>query len=77
MKLGIATAAMGIGEIAVKRAARFSQFPEHVQKKMLARYRALEYPTEAHGSIPAFQNHEEEATWWDIHDFTDFQETEE
>lgn len=32
----------------------------------------LGYPTEAHGRIPAFQNIEEEAEFWDTHDFTDY-----
>ena len=32
----------------------------------------LGYPTEAHGRIPAFTNVEEEAAFWDTHDFTDF-----
>jgi hypothetical protein len=32
----------------------------------------LGYPTEAHGRIPAFNNIEEEAAFWDTHDFTDF-----
>ncbi len=32
----------------------------------------LGYPTEAHGRIPAFDNIEEEAAFWDTHDFTDF-----
>ncbi|MBW3633568.1 MAG: BrnA antitoxin family protein [Chloroflexi bacterium] len=34
----------------------------------------LGYPTEAHGRIPAFTNVEEEAAFWDTHDFTDFAE---
>jgi len=34
----------------------------------------LGYPTEAHGRIPAFTNVEEEAEFWDAHDFTDFAE---
>jgi hypothetical protein len=34
----------------------------------------LGYPTEAHGRIPAFQSVEEEAAFWDTHDFTDFAE---
>ncbi len=34
----------------------------------------LGYPTEAHGRIPAFANIEEEAAFWDSHDFTDFAE---
>jgi len=37
-------------------------------------YKGLEYPTEAHGSIPAFNSYEEEATFWDTHDFTDFKQ---
>jgi len=40
-------------------------------------YKGPKYPTEAHGSIPAFNSYEEEANFWDTHDFTDFkQETE-
>jgi len=34
----------------------------------------LGYPTEAHGRIPAFHSIEEEAAFWDTHDFTDFLE---
>ena len=34
----------------------------------------LGYPTEAHGRIPAFNSVEEEAEFWDTHDFTDFLE---
>ena len=37
-------------------------------------YKGPEYPTEAHGSIPAFNSYEEEATFWDTHDFTDFEQ---
>lgn len=36
-------------------------------------YQGPEYPTLAHGSIPAFKSYEEEAEFWDTHDFTDFQ----
>jgi predicted HicB family RNase H-like nuclease len=32
----------------------------------------LGYPTAAHGRIPAFQNVEEEAAFWDAHSVTDF-----
>ncbi len=32
----------------------------------------LGYPTEAHGRISAFTSIEEEAAFWDTHDFTDF-----
>lgn len=32
----------------------------------------LGYPTPAYGRIPAFQNIEEEAGFWDTHDTTDF-----
>ncbi len=35
-------------------------------------YRGPTYPTEAHGSIPAFSSYEEEAAFWDTHDFSDF-----
>ena len=34
----------------------------------------LGYPTEAHGRIPAFQNIEEEAAFWDTHSISDFME---
>ncbi len=34
----------------------------------------LGYPTEAHGRIPAFQNIEEEAAFWDAHSISDFME---
>ncbi len=30
------------------------------------------YPTEAYGRIPAFQDIEEEAEFWDTHDLTEF-----
>ncbi len=32
----------------------------------------LGYPTEPYGRIPAFNSIEEEAEFWDTHDFTDF-----
>ena|SRR5215216_4729959 len=32
----------------------------------------LGYPTEPYGRIPAFNNIEEEAEFWDTHDITDF-----
>ena len=32
----------------------------------------LGYPTEPHGRIPAFEDIEEEAEFWDTHDFTDY-----
>ena len=32
----------------------------------------FEYPTPAVGRIPAFHSVEEEAEFWDTHDFTDF-----
>ena len=34
----------------------------------------LGHPTEAHGRVPSFANVEEEAAFWDTHDFTDFAE---
>ncbi len=33
-----------------------------------------EYPTEAHGAIPSFNNIEEEAEFWDTHDTTEFED---
>jgi len=35
-------------------------------------YQGPEYPTQAHGSIPAFNSYEEEATFWDSHSASDF-----
>ncbi len=35
-------------------------------------YKGPKYPTEAQGSIPAFNSYEEEAEFWDTHGFTDF-----
>ena len=35
-------------------------------------YQGPAYPTEAHGSIPAFNTYEEEANFWDTHSITDF-----
>jgi hypothetical protein len=32
---------------------------------------ALDYPSAPHGRIPAFQNVEEEAAFWETHDITD------
>ena len=37
-------------------------------------YHGPSYPTEAHGSIPAFNSYEEEANFWDTHSITDFKE---
>jgi hypothetical protein len=34
----------------------------------------LGYPTPAHGKIPSFSSIEEEAEFWDTHDFTDFED---
>ncbi|HWS83718.1 MAG TPA: CopG family antitoxin [Ktedonobacteraceae bacterium] len=34
----------------------------------------LKYPTPAHGSIPSFQNYEDEVAFWDSHDITEFTE---
>lgn len=35
-------------------------------------YMGPDYPTQAHGSIPAFTSYEEEANFWDTHSITDF-----
>ena len=37
-------------------------------------YKGPKYPTEAHGSIPAFKSYEEEANFWDTHSITEFKE---
>lgn len=36
--------------------------------------RDFEYPTGQHGRIPSFNNVEQEAAFWDTHDYTDYQE---
>src|SRR5436305_10238270 len=40
------------------------------RKRLMSKY--LNYPTPAYGSIPSFQNYEEEVAFWDSHDFTEF-----
>ena len=35
-------------------------------------YQGPEYPTQAHGSVPAFNSYEEEANFWDTHSTADF-----
>ena len=35
-------------------------------------YNGPDYPTEAYGTIPAFNSYEEEAEFWDIHSISDF-----
>jgi hypothetical protein len=48
---------------------------EREYNKMMSKESSInepEYPTKAYGRIPAFKNYEEEATFWDTHDFTDF-----
>ncbi len=43
-------------------------------KRAMSKY--LNYPTPAYGSVPSFQNYEEEVAFWDSHDLTEFtQET--
>jgi len=37
-------------------------------------YNGPAYPTEPHGSIPAFNSYEEGANFWDTHSITDFKE---
>lgn len=37
-----------------------------------ATYEGPEYPTQAHGSIPAFHSYEEEVAFWDTHSIADF-----
>ena len=44
----------------------------HTTMSDKAAYHGPEYPTEAHGSIPAFNSYEEEANFWDTHSITDF-----
>ena len=39
---------------------------------MSDQYKGPEYPTQAHGTIPAFNSYEEEANFWDTHSTTDF-----
>lgn len=37
-------------------------------------YKGPLYPTRASGKIPAFKSYEEEASFWDTHSFTEFEE---
>jgi hypothetical protein len=37
-------------------------------------YQGPAYPTQAHGSIPAFNSYEEEAHFWDTHSVADLKE---
>lgn len=39
--------------------------------KIYKTYKGPRYPTKAHGKIPAFHSYEEEANFWDTHDFID------
>jgi hypothetical protein len=42
------------------------------RKRFMNEY--LQYPTAAYGSVPSFQNYEEEVAFWDSHDITEFTE---
>src|SRR5579859_4222397 len=44
----------------------------HIKMNESSKYNGPEYPTEAHGSIPAFHSYEEEANFWDTHSTADF-----
>ena len=46
----------------------------HTTMSDTSAYKGPEYPTEAHGSIPAFNSYEEEANFWDTHSISDFTE---
>ena len=41
------------------------------QSKIYKTYQGPKYPTKAYGKIPAFNSYEEEANFWDTHDFID------
>ncbi|MGH2515602.1 MAG: CopG family antitoxin [Ktedonobacterales bacterium] len=41
--------------------------------KMESEKSGLHYPTEARGGIPSFQSLEDEASFWDSHDTSDFE----
>lgn len=43
-------------------------------KKVKKTYKGPKYPTNASGKIPAFHSYEEEATFWDTHAVTDFED---
>ena len=38
-------------------------------KKIEKTYKDIKYPTRAYGKLPAFHSYEEEANFWDTHDF--------
>jgi hypothetical protein len=56
----------------VKKSDTHTQNGKQVHPMSERSYKGPNYPTEAHGTIPAFHSYEEEAEFWDTHDFTDF-----
>lgn len=42
-----------------------------VISKFYKTYQGPKYPTKAHGKLPAFNSYEEEANFWDTHNFVD------
>lgn len=42
-----------------------------MRAKTYKTYQGPRYPTKAEGKLPAFNSYEEEASFWDTHDFID------
>jgi len=42
-----------------------------IKSKTYKTYQGPKYPTKADGNVPIFNSYEEEANFWDTHDFTD------
>lgn len=47
--------------------------PKKIISKYDKTYQGPKYPTKASGKIPAFHSYEEEANFWDTHDFVDLE----
>lgn len=42
-----------------------------IKSRFYKTYQGPKYPTKAQGNLPAFYSYEEEANFWDTHDFID------
>lgn len=50
------------------------QAEQRGKNRMKRKYKGPSYPTKAEGKIPAFKSYEEEANFWDMHSFTEFED---
>lgn len=44
-----------------------------MKSKIFKTYQGPKYPSEAQGKLPAFNSYEEEANFWDTHNFVDLE----